>query len=226
MTEGRLAVICGATGGIGPSVVNAFADRGDSVVAVSNSKEELKLLDSSTHSEVADLTLPDEVEELWRRIDDLGNGVRWLVNLTGGWRGGSLTSTSADDYRSVLDLNLTTAWLSCHYGAGRILKGGGIVNVASQSALTNGAEEAAYSVAKAGVLRLTQVLADELKETGVRCNVILPAVVNTPANRDSLPADVLEKAASPEEIAKVILFLCSDESVLINGAAIPVFGRL
>jgi NAD(P)-dependent dehydrogenase (short-subunit alcohol dehydrogenase family) len=100
------------------------------------------------------------------------------------------------------------------------------VNVASKSALVGGAGEAAYAVAKAGVIRLTQVLAEELADKGVRVNAIVPAVIDTPSNRETLPEKLLDKAAAPEALAEVVYYLCSKDSALINGAAIPVFGQL
>ncbi|MBW3589190.1 MAG: SDR family oxidoreductase [Actinobacteria bacterium] len=142
--------------------------------------------------------------------------------------GGDLISTSPEDYRFVMDVNLTTAWLSCRSGAPRLVAAGGgaILNVGSKSALSGGTGEAAYSVAKAAVVRVTQVLAHELKDKGVRVNAILPAVIDTPANRESLPQKLVTAAASPEDIASVISYLCSDDAALISGASIPVFGEL
>lgn len=223
-------VVCGATGGLGPAVVANFASRGDTVIAVSHSEADLSVLSEmeSVIGEVADLTQPGEVEGLWKRIDDRDIEIVSLINLTGGWRGGDLLSTSIDDFRFVLDLNLTTAWLSCRSSVPRLLAAGGgaIVNVGSKSALEGGSGEAAYAVAKAAVVRMTQVLAEELKDKGVRVNAILPAVMDTPANRESLPDKLVAKAASPEGVAGIISYLCSDDAQLINGASIPVFGEL
>lgn len=230
LDDARAVVVCGATGGLGPTVVQAFASSGQTVIAVSHNEADLAAVEGieSVIGEVANLTKAEAVEGLWKRIDDRGVNVRSLVNLTGGWRGGELVSTSHEDYRLVVDLNLTTAWLSCRSGAPRLVASGGgaIVNVASKSALAGGAGEAAYSIAKAAVVRLTQVLAEELKDTGVRVNAIVPAVIDTPQNRESLPEKLISKAAGPEDIAQVISYLCNEDSVLINGAAIPVFGRL
>lgn len=204
-------------------------DRGNQVIAVTHTREELESLShfESVIGEVADLTHADQVEELWARIDDHEVAVRWLVNLTGGWRGGDLVSTSPKDYRFMLDLNLTSAWLSCRSAVPRLRAGGGggIVNMGSRSALVEGEGEAAYAVAKAAVVRLTQVLAEELKNDGIRVNAVLPAIVDTPANRESLPKETIEKAITPEEIAKVILFLTSEEAATITGAAVPVYGK-
>lgn len=138
-----------------------------------------------------------------------------------------MVSTSPDDFRFVFDLNLTTTWLSCTSGAPRLIAAGGgaIVNIASKSGLEGGEGEAAYAVAKAGVVRLTEVLAAELKDKGVLVNAIAPAVIDTPSNRKTLPEKLSKKAAAPEAIAEVIHYLCGMDSALINGAVIPVLAR-
>jgi NAD(P)-dependent dehydrogenase (short-subunit alcohol dehydrogenase family) len=97
--------------------------------------------------------------------------------------------------------------------------------VSSRSALVAEPGAAAYAVAKAGLIKLTEVLAAELKALGVRVNVVVPAVIDTPANRQSLPEKLLQKAVAPAEIAAVIAYLCSDAAVAITGTAIPVYGK-
>ena len=115
-----LAVVCGATGGLGPAVVSGLATRGDEVIAVARSGEEVRSLVASysgtVRGEVADLSRPDEVESLWKRIDDAGRAPRWLVNVTGGYRPGSVLETSPETYTYMFDLNLATAWWSSSSG--------------------------------------------------------------------------------------------------------------
>ncbi len=102
---------------------------------------------------------------------------------------------------------------------------GRIVNVASRAALAGDAGLAAYSAAKAAVLRLTESMAAELKEGGVGVNCVLPGTMDTPANRRSMPNADHSQWVPTEEVARVILFLASPASAAVNGAAVPVYGN-
>ena len=223
----ELAVILGATGGLGTSIVDTFASRGDRIIAVARSRSEVSRLESKypelVSGDTADLTSRLAVDELWERIDRIGLP-RWLVNATGGFRGGKLADSTPDDFTFMLDLNLGSAWWSCR-AAGRRMQSGGIVNVASRSGLVAEPGAAAYAVAKAGVIKLTEVLAAELKASGVRVNAVVPAIIDTPANRQSLPEKLMAKAVAPSAIADVIAYLCSDASEAITGTVMPVYGR-
>ena len=229
-----LAVIMGATGGLGSAIVDAFASRGDRVIAVARSRAEVSQLASKypggVTGDTADLTSRLAVDDLWERIDRVGSP-RWLVNATGGYRAGKVVDTTPDDFTFMMDLNLGTAWWSCRAAARRMQSlptasgGGCIVNVSSRSALVAEPGAAAYAVAKAGVIKLTEVLAAELKASGVRVNVIVPAIIDTAVNRQALPEKLMQKAVAPAEIAAVIAYLCSDAAAAITGATIPVYGK-
>jgi NAD(P)-dependent dehydrogenase (short-subunit alcohol dehydrogenase family) len=225
-----LAVICGATGGLGSAIVDVFAKRGDRVIAVARSRAEVSQLEASYPNQVsgdtADLMARLAVDDLWERIDRIGVP-RWVVNATGGFRGGKVVDTTPDDFTFMMDLNLGTAWWSCRAAARRMTSAGtgAIVNVSSRSALIAEPGAAAYAIAKAGVIKLTEVLAAELKSVGVRVNAVVPAVIDTPANRQSLPEKLMQKAVPPAEIAEVIAYLCSDAAQAITGTAIPVYGK-
>src|ERR1017187_824866 len=223
------AVVCGASGGLGPAVVQALAVDHARVVGVASPRQSMKSLEEispSTQWERVDLADPDSVEELWKRLDGMPGSVDAVVNVTGGFSGGTVIKSAPADVLRMLQLNLHTTWWSCRAAATRMSSAGrgAIVNVGSRSALGGGAGAAAYAVAKAAVIRLTEVLADELKNTGVRVNAVVPAVIDTPANRSWMkPAD-LAKAATPQAIAAVIAFLCSAQASVISGAAVPVYG--
>jgi NAD(P)-dependent dehydrogenase (short-subunit alcohol dehydrogenase family) len=243
-----LAVILGATGGLGTAVLDAFAKRGDRIIAVARSRSGVSELAAKyplspspagggqgggVTGDTADMTSRQDVDDLWERIDRVGVP-RWVVNTTGGYRGGKVVDSTPDDFTAMMDLNLGTAWWSCRAAARRMTsspspsgggQGGGIVNVSSRSALVEEPGAAAYAIAKAGVIKLTEVLAAELKSSGVRVNVVVPAVIDTAENRKSLPEKVMQKAVAPAEIAAVILYLCSDDAAAITGATVPVYGK-
>jgi NAD(P)-dependent dehydrogenase (short-subunit alcohol dehydrogenase family) len=233
-----LVVIMGATGALGTAIVDAFASRGDRVIAVARSRSDVSQLASKypgvVTGDTADLTSRLEVDELWERIDRAGVP-RWVVNATGGYRAGKVVDSTPDDFTFMMDLNLGTAWWSCRAASRRMQSipspsgggqgGGCIVNVSSRSALVAEPGAAAYAVAKAGVITLTKVLAAELKSSGVRVNAVVPAIIDTPANRQALPEKLMQKAVAPAEIAAVIAYLCSEAAAAITGAAIPVYGK-
>jgi len=244
-----LTIIMGATGGLGTAVVDAFAKRGDRIIAVARSRSGVSELaakyplspspseggpGAGVTGETADMTSRQDVDDLWERIDRVGVP-RWVVNTTGGYRAGKVVDSTPDDFSAMMDLNLGTAWWSSRAAARRMAsspspltgegRGGGcIVNVSSRSALVAEPGAAAYAIAKAGVIKLTEVLAAELKLSGVRVNVVVPAVIDTAENRKSLPEKLMQKAVAPAEIAAVILYLCSDAAAAITGAAVPVYG--
>jgi NAD(P)-dependent dehydrogenase (short-subunit alcohol dehydrogenase family) len=239
-----IAVICGATGALGSAIVDAFVHRGDHVIAVARSRAEVTALQSQypapsgdrhgggfVTGDTANLTERQSVDDLWERIDRIGVP-RWVVNATGGFRPGTVVQTTPDDFAFMLDLNLGSAWWSCRAAARRMSSmpegrpRGGIVNVSSRAALTADSAGAAYAIAKAGVIKLTEVLATELKSAGIRVNCVVPNIIDTPLNRKTMPEKLLQKAVPPSEIAAVIAYLCSDAADAINGTAIPVYGQL
>ena len=216
---GDVALVCGAGGALGTALVDAFAARGDSVVGVNRSPAPDDT--RADRWESADLADADEVEALWERLPQTP---RWVVNAVGGYRPGGVSSADPDQYRFVLDLNLGTAWWSCRAAAGRLQEGAAIVNVSSRAALTGSANAAAYAVSKAAVLRLTEVLAEELAPRRVRVNAVLPSLIDTPQNRATMPAERLERAVPPAEIAALAAFLCSEGAAAVTGALVPAYG--
>jgi NAD(P)-dependent dehydrogenase (short-subunit alcohol dehydrogenase family) len=123
-------------------------------------------------------------------------------------------------------LNLRSGYVLTRAAVRTMLKEGrgAIVNVASKAAIDHAAGAAAYAASKSAAVALLDSLAADLKGSGIRVNSILPSIIDTEANRKAMPAADFSKWPKPEEIARVILFLCSDDASVIHGAAIPVYG--
>ena len=196
-----VALVCGGAGALGSAIVEALRARGDEVVVA----------DRNT----VDLTDAEAVEAFWERLADRP---RWVVNAAGGFRPATVAQTEPEDLRFLTELNFETAWWSCRAAARRLPDGGGIVNVAARAGLIGGAGSAAYAVTKAAVVRLTQVLALELAERRIRVNAVVPALIDTPANR----AHGITGGTPPAEIARTVAFLLSDDARAVNGAIVPV----
>ncbi len=217
-----VALVCGGGGALGSALVEALLARGDRVVAAERHPDEAA--PGGPSREQVDLTSAPEVDALWERLMAAGATPRWVVNAAGGFDAGTVADSEPELLRRVADLNLGTAWWSCRAAARFLPEGGAIVNVASRSALTGGAGAAAYAVAKTAVVRLTEVLAAELKHNRVRVNAVLPSLIDTPANRATMTAEQLRNAVAPAELAAVVSFLLSDAAAAVTGAIVPVYG--
>jgi NAD(P)-dependent dehydrogenase (short-subunit alcohol dehydrogenase family) len=150
-----------------------------------------------------------------------------LVNAAGAYAGGvNLWELETKIFDEMLALNLRSGYALLRAAVPVMLKQkrGAIVNVASKAALDHGPGAAAYSASKAAALALMDSLAAEVKGTGVRVNSILPSIIDTEVNRKAIPRADFAKWPKPQEIARVILFLCSDDARVIQGAAVPVYG--
>ena len=150
-----------------------------------------------------------------------------LVNAVGAYAGGvKLWELETKVFEQQLALNLRSGFVLARAAAKVMVTpgSGAIVNVASKAALDHAAGAAAYAASKAAAVAMIDCLAADLKGTGVRANSILPSIIDTPANRKAMPKAKFAAWPKPEEIARVILFLCSEDAKLISGASIPVYG--
>ena len=155
-------------------------------------------------------------------------GLHAVVNLVGGYAAGApLHETSLDDFERLFRLNLRPTFLVTRAAVPHMLSAGGgsVVCVSARAAVQPFAGAAGYVSSKAAVLALAQAVAADYRDQGIRCNAVLPSVVDTAANRAAQPDADHSRWVAPAEIAGVIRFLCSAESAPVSGAAIPVYGR-
>ncbi len=224
-------LITGGTGGLGAAVTQAFLDAGwRAVVPVFDEAERDRV---PAHErlvlEPADLSDEDSTRAVTALAAQDGDApLRAVVNLVGGFAAGErVHETPVAEFEDQLRLNLRPAYLVCQAAIPHMLAAGGgaIVCVSSRAALEPFSGAAGYVVAKAAVLAFVDVLHTEYNGDGIRANAILPSVIDTPANRRSMPDADHGRWVAPEQIAAVVRFLCEDGSGVVSGAHVPVYGR-
>jgi len=231
-----LALVAGGTGGLGRAVSLAFLEEGAEVIVTYRKQEEFSALqsDSGQHSSrltgfQVDVTDQPSVRRLIDAIVAKHGRLDILVNTVGAYAGGAkLWETEPSVFEQMLALNLRSGYVLSTAVAPAMLKQkkGSIINIASKAAIDHAAGAAAYAASKAAALAMIDSLAEDLRGTGVRANSILPSIIDTAANRGAMPDADFAKWPKPEDIAKVILFLCSEDAKVIHGAAIPVYGSV
>jgi NAD(P)-dependent dehydrogenase (short-subunit alcohol dehydrogenase family) len=233
--EGRVVLITGATGELGQPVAQAFAAQGDRLVLAARGQERLEAVvralgvaDDRVLAQAADVTNTGQVDALVKAALERWGRIDVLLNLAGGYQAGAPVAEMDEAFWDrMLNLNLRSVFLACRAVVPHMLQQGSgkIVNVAARAGLQGRAKSAAYAVAKGGVILLTQALAEEVKNAGINVNVVLPSIIDTPRNREENPKADFSKWVPPEQLAAVILYLCSDAASALNGATIPVYGR-
>lgn len=231
--EGKVAIVTGAASGIGRAAVELFRSEGAIVVGA----------DLSEGADVrADAGAEAEVDRLVNDVASTHGGLDIVfanAGVSGGWA--TISEQTAQDWAEILRVNLIGPFLAIKYGAPLIARrgGGSIICTASVAGLRSGAGGAAYSASKAGVINLVQTAAQQLSGSGVRVNAICPGLIETGMTRpmyDMARAagkanrigelNPLKRGGEPEEIARAALFLASNESNYVNGAALVVDGGL
>jgi len=230
----KLVLVAGGTGGLGRAVSLAFLQEGASVAVTFRKEEEFDALKESAGKEASllsghsvDVTGDDEVMKMVERILASQGRIDVLVNTVGGYKAGmKLWEQDSKALDQMLSLNLRSSFALARAVVPAILKqgGGAIVNVAAKAALDAPAGAAAYAASKAAAIAMMNSLAADLKGTGVRVNSVLPSIIDTEPNRKAMPKADFAKWPNPADIARVILFLCSEDAKVIRGASIPVYG--
>jgi NAD(P)-dependent dehydrogenase (short-subunit alcohol dehydrogenase family) len=233
--SGKIVIVAGGTGGLGHSVSRAFLEEGATVVATYRKEEEFLALKQTAggHGEklegaAIDVTDEHAASEFVGGILSRHGRVDVLVNTVGGYVGGvKLWDLETKTFDAMLGLNLRSGYALARAVLPAMLreKQGAIVNVAARAAVDHGAGASAYAASKAAAVAMMDSLSGDLKGTGVRVNSVLPSIFDTAANRKAMPDADFSVWPKPEEIAQVILFLCSEHASVVHGAAVPVYGN-
>jgi NAD(P)-dependent dehydrogenase (short-subunit alcohol dehydrogenase family) len=232
----KIVLVTGGTGGLGREVSMAFLEAGATVAVTYRSAEEFaavaaaarKIGAASPQGTNVDVTDEQAVERFIAEIVVKHGRLDILVNAVGGYAGGtSLWEADTRTYEKMLKLNLQAGYVLARSVVPQMIKQnrGWIVNIASKAVFDHAAGGALYAASKAAALALMDSLAADVKPYNINVNSILPSIIDTAANREAMPGADFSKWPKPQEIARVILFLCSEESRVIHGAAIPVYGR-
>ena len=227
----RSALVTGGSGGGGGEVTRAFLDGGWRVVVpvFDDAERERVPAHERLVLEAADLMDADSAAAVAAiAAGDAGAPLRAVVNLVGGFAmGGRVHETPIDDFEAQLRLNLRPTYLVCQAALPHLQAAGGgaIVCVSSRAAIKPFRGAAGYIVGKAAVLAFVDALAEEYRDDDIRVNAILPSVIDTPANRRSMPKADFARWVAPEQLAGTIRFLCEDGSLAVSGAHVPVYGK-
>ena len=224
-------IVTGGTGGLGAGVVDRLLEDGWRVVVPWIAEHELERIERRRGLELvkADLFDRGDVEDVVALAADSDDApLCGVVNLVGGFAaGGRVHETPLEDFERQFRLNLRPTYLVVHAALPHLIarEEGSIVCVGTRAALQPFRGAAGYIASKAAVIAFAQAVAVEYRGDGIRCNAILPSVIDTPGNRASMPNADHDRWVKPAEIAGVIAYLLSADSGPTSGAAIPVYGR-
>jgi NAD(P)-dependent dehydrogenase (short-subunit alcohol dehydrogenase family) len=224
-------VITGAAGVLGAAVARAFLTAGAQLALVDRaaaSHDPLKdTADPHVFLEGVDLTDPAEARRAMDAAASKLGGIDVLVNIAGGFRWETVADGSLETWDFLYSINLKTALCACKAALSHLPSDRGrIINVGAAAAAKAGAGMGAYTASKAAVAKLTEALAEELKDKGINVNAVLPTIIDTPANRADMPKADFTRWVDPQALADVIVFLSSRAARAITGASILVSGRV
>jgi NAD(P)-dependent dehydrogenase (short-subunit alcohol dehydrogenase family) len=226
---GKKIVITGAFGALGSSVAARVREAGATVACIDfspASKASGSLAECVLSGDV-DLSSPDAAAKALQSAAKRMEGLDGIVNIAGGFRWEKIEGGTLETWDRLHNMNLRTAVNAVQAALPLLHKQGGrIINVGAAGAIKAGAGMGAYAASKAGVAKLTEALAEELKDSGVCVNAILPSIIDTPANRADMPTAEHERWVKPEQVADLVVFLLSGHSSAITGALIPIVGRV
>lgn len=218
--DGMVVLVTGAAGALGSAVVDHFAARGARVAQL-----DVVGIDNDHYSASCDLTDAEACEAAVAAVTAAVGPVRVLANIAGGFTmGEAVHETSGETWDFLMGLNAHSVLnMARAVVPGMLAAGTGkIVNVGAGAGQRGAGRMGAYSASKSVVIRLTEAMADELRDGGINVNCVLPSIIDTPRNRADMPDADFGKWVRPVDLAAVIAFLASDAAAPIHGAALPV----
>jgi NAD(P)-dependent dehydrogenase (short-subunit alcohol dehydrogenase family) len=225
--QGRKLVVTGGLGTLGRGVAEIAAQRGAKVVVIDFATGHppgagITLIGG------ADLSRPDAAETAIKQARDALGGIDALINIAGGFAWETVAGGSLDTWDKLYTINVKTGLNATKAALPHLLqsKSGRIVNIGANGAVKAATGMGAYAASKSAVHKLTEALAEELKDKGVTVNAVLPSIIDTPVNRKDMPDADFSKWVSVADLAAVILFLASEEAKAVTGALVPVIGRV
>ncbi|TLX82886.1 MAG: SDR family oxidoreductase [Thaumarchaeota archaeon] len=232
--EGKIVLITGGTGALGREVSLAFL-KSNAVAAMTYVVDkELPQLESKIGDLIkkvmlikADIVDEQQIKKTVSDVVKKYGHIDVLVNLVGGYLGGKkVTEMDEKEWDLMMNLNLKTAFLVSKHVVAQMIRqrSGKVIHVAARLGLKGIGGNSAYCASKSGLIRLVESLSDEIKDNNINVNCIMPSIIDTDANRKDMPDADFSKWVKPSEIARVVLFLASEDSRVIHGASIPVYG--
>jgi NAD(P)-dependent dehydrogenase (short-subunit alcohol dehydrogenase family) len=230
---GQVVVITGAAGNLGRAAAAAFARRGAQLVLIDMSLDALRAAYSEQRSDrlllAADLTSEDSVKTAAASAIEKFKKIDVLCNIAGGFHYGEpVHQMGTDVLRRMLDLNAITLLNAVRFVVPRMIEAGSgtVINIGAAGHVQGHANMSAYAVGKGAVMRLTESMAEELHDSGVRTFCLMPTTIDTPQNRHDMPKADYSKWTPPEDIAELMVLLTDEAAALMNGCLIPLKGRV
>jgi len=226
--SGKKIVITGAFGALG-AAVSAVVRKAGANVACIDFADAAKGPANSDYVVIGgvDLGTPAAAATAIGTAAEKLGGLDGLVNIAGGFRWETVADGDIATWDFMYNVNVRTAVNATRAALPKLKhQGGRVLNIGAGGAVKAGMGMGAYAASKAGIAKLTEALAEELKDSGVTVNAILPSIIDTPVNRADMPKAEFDRWVKPEQIADLIVFLLSDKSTAITGALIPISGRV